>query len=59
MCKKEEAHPFRVKHKGYTATQYEGKLIITDSKRHIVYESEGNEPRTEEELKAAIAFLTT
>ena len=55
MREKEDAYPFRVKHKCYTATQHEGKLIITDSKRHLLYESDDNEPRTEEEMKAFVA----
>lgn len=52
--KAEQAHPFKIKYKGYTVTQQDGTLIITDSSRRIVFQSNMNEPLTEKEMQAAV-----
>lgn len=49
-------YPTKVKYKGYTITQFEGKVIISDNQRHEVLTIYTKKPYTREELQALFNF---
>lgn len=48
--------PSRIKYKGYTITQHEGRVIISDIHRHEVLTIEARKPHTIDELKELFDF---
>lgn len=49
-------YPTKVKYKGYTITQFEGKVIISNTHRHEILTIYTKRPHTREELKALFDF---
>ena len=52
----EKIYPTKIKYKGYTITQFEGQVIISDIYRHEVMTVYITKPHTRKELQALFNF---
>jgi prophage maintenance system killer protein len=52
----DKIYPSRIKYKGYTITQHEGQVIISDIHRHEVMTINIKRPHTREELQDIFNF---